>query len=163
MTVLAEQKIEALLHYYEEKAGLEKTDFFIHPLDFNGPSYLEFFYNEKTGLASEIKIVVNKKYVEYPFISLSLCHELGHVENIRRKRDKRFIDPQTTWEWILAEVSADCYAAKIYGKPFKKDMFSWLAKKVCLTIKDFEEKKYKSFILKQLIVGIARLLSILLA
>jgi hypothetical protein len=163
LTISAEEKIESLLRHYEKVAGLEKTDFFIHSQNFNGPTYLDFFYKEKTGQANEIKIVVNKEYVDHPFISLSLCHELGHIENIRRKRNKKFIDPQTTWEWILAEVSADRQAARIYGKPFKKDMVLWLAEKVHLTIKNFGEKKYKSFILKQLIVGIVRLLSALLA
>lgn len=154
-----EHKIITMLRQFEKQAGLESIELLIPTVSFNSPAYLEFFYDEETGVASDLKIVVNKDYVDHSFIALSICHELGHVKKIKQGMNKKFIDPHTTWQWIVAEVSADREAFRIYGKPPKKEIFLWLSEKVWMTIRNLRNERYKSFIHKQLAVGIARLLA----
>jgi hypothetical protein len=155
----SENSILAIFRQYEKNAGLEGIEFLIHPDSFNGPSLLDFLYDEETGESSDFKVIVNKDYLNNPTLALSMCHELGHIKKIKQGVNRKFIEPHTTWQWIVAEVSADREAFKIYGKPRRSDIFRWLAKKVLLTTRNLLNPQYKSFIGKQLVIGIVRLLA----
>jgi hypothetical protein len=122
--------------------------------------YATYFLPNSLTEIKDLEIVVDRSNQHDPHLEISLCHELGHLENALqavKTVDKLILDPTTWLHRLRVEIMADRAAAKIYGKPRAKNVVSrWLKDEIKDSIKNCKKFVNKKAMLNSLVLFIIR-------
>lgn len=130
--IILDKRVKKALKTYAKRTILGDISYSIDTDDKSiYTMYASYYFFENPIAIKDLEIVVHRQQWNDPYLEISLCHELGHLENALQSRDKNFLDPKNILQELYIEIMADRRAAKIYDdKEGNKAVGQWL--KYCM-------------------------------
>lgn len=125
--------------------------------------YATYFLPNSLKEITDMEIVVDHSNQYGSHLDISLCHELGHLENALQAvtmGNKRILEPTTWAQKLRVEIMADRKAAKIYGNSHGRNAVSqWLRDEMIHYAKNYKKALNKKDIADSFLLFLIRYIS----